>query len=237
MINIVENSHCKYLSFEFREKIPGFLCLTTLRKKENPPAKIIDLEKSLSLAPGRIAGIKQIHSDKILEIPPDGNPHKQMGEADGIILKAAGMSGIIRTADCVPVILVHPESKMTALIHAGWKGTCSGITRKAALRMLELTSGSPEELKVFAGPCIHSCCYEVGTEVAKAFAEAGHDLDLLMDGKNLDLVKANLSQAVDLGITDISSSGFCTACNPELFYSYRRDKTAGRMLTMAGFIS
>ncbi len=237
MINIVENSQCKYLSFEFREKIPGFLCLTTLRKKGNPPAKIIDIEKSLSLAPGRIAGIKQVHSDKILEIPSDGNPNIPLAEADGIIIKTAGMSGIIRTADCVPVILVHPESKMTALVHAGWKGTCSGITGKAALRILELTSGSPEEIKVFAGPCIHSCCYEVGTEVVKAFEQAGHDPDLLMDGKNLDLVKANLSQAVALGITDISSSGFCTACNPDLFYSYRRDKTSDRMLTMAGFIS
>ncbi len=58
-----------------------------------------------------------------------------------------------------------------------------------------------------------------------------------MIGKNLDLVKANLLQASELGITDISSSGFCTACHPDLFYSYRRNKTADRMLTLAGFIS
>lgn len=224
------------MRFELLEENPAFLCLTTLRRKGEPPAEISDLEKIFRLSPGRIAGIKQIHSDKILKILPDKNPCTEPAEADGIIIETTGMSGVIRTADCVPIILVHPEAKVTAVVHAGWKGTCSGITRKAALRLLELTSGSPDDIKVFVGPCIHSCCYEVGPKVEKAFEKEGYDLERLMNGKNLDLVKANLSQAVELKITDISSSGFCTACNPDLFYSYRRNKTGDRMLTLAGFV-
>jgi YfiH family protein len=180
--------------------------------------------------------IKQVHSDMIREILPGENFQSRIVEADGIMITEPGIFGVIRTADCVPVILVHPESKTTAMVHAGWKGTCSRITRKAALRILELTSADPAEIKAFAGPCIHACCYEVGPEVITAFEKAGHDLEQIMIGKNLDLVKANLLQASELGITDISGSGFCTACHPDLFYSYRREKTGSRMLTLAGFI-
>ncbi|MFH1965016.1 MAG: peptidoglycan editing factor PgeF [Acidobacteriota bacterium] len=237
MIKIIENSHCRYMRFELPEENPAFLCLTTLRRKGESPAGISDLKKSFRLSPGRIAGINQIHSDKVLEILPDESACSKPAETDGIIMKTTGMFGVIRTADCVPLILVHPEAKVTAVVHAGWKGTCSGITRKAALRILELTSGSPDDIKVFAGPCIHSCCYEVGPEVENAFEKEGYDLERLMNGKNLNLVKANLSQAAELGITDITSSGFCTACNPDLFYSYRRNKTEDRMLTLAGFVS
>ena len=237
MIRIIENSICRYMSFELLKGTTSFLCCTTLRLPGKPSASIPDFAESLGIPPAGIARIKQVHSDLIREVHSREKGISIPVESDGIILTEPGVFGVIRTADCVPVVLVHQESKTTAIVHAGWKGTCSRITRKAALRMLELTSGSPGEIKVFAGPCIHSCCYEVGTEVVNAFENAGHDLEQLMTGRNLDLVKANLSQAVELGITDISSSGFCTACNPDLFYSYRRDKTADRILTLAGFVS
>ncbi len=224
------------MSFELFKGTTSFLCSTTLCLPGKPSASIHDLTESLGIPPAGIARIKQVHSDRIREV---SSGEKGIGipvESDGIILTEPGVFGLIRTADCVPVVLVHQASKTTAIVHAGWKGTCSRITRKAALRMMELTSGSPGEIKVFAGPCIHSCCYEVGTEVKKAFENAGHDLKQLMIGRNLDLVKANLLQVVELGISDISSSGFCTACNPDLFYSYRRNKTGDRMLTLAGFV-
>ena len=225
------------MGFELMEKDPSFLCLSSLRREDHPPAGISELQKSFMLPSEGIVRIKQVHSDMIREVHSREIGISFPVEADGIILTEPGIFGVIRTADCVPVVLVHPKSKTTAIVHAGWKGTCSRITRKAALRMLELTSAAPGELKAFTAPCIHSCCYEVGTEVIEAFKNAGHDLEQIMIGKNLDLVKANLLQASELGIIDISSSGFCTACHPDLFYSYRREKTANRMLTLAGFIS
>ncbi len=225
------------MSFELLEGNASFLSCTTLRRPGEPSASIQDFTESLGIPASGIVKIKQVHSDLIREVQSREKGISIPVESDGIILTEPGIFGVIRTADCVPVVLVHQETKKTAIVHAGWKGTCSRITRKAALRMLELTSGSPGEIKVFAGPCIHSCCYEVGAEVKNAFENEGHDLDQLMKGRNLDLVKANLLQAVELGITDISSSGFCTACNPDLFYSYRKEKTEDRMLTLAGFIS
>lgn len=237
MIRIIENTHCSYLSFEQAERDPSFFCLTTLRREYKSSSGISDLEKTLGIPSGKISRIRQVHSDLLQEIHPGEHFCGRVAEADGIIITEPGVFGVIRTADCVPVILSHPESKTTALVHAGWKGTCARITRKAALKILEITSGQPEDIKVFAGPCIHSCCYEVGTEVITAFEKEGHDLKKIMIGKNLDLVKANLLQAVELGITDISSSGFCTSCHPDLLYSYRKEKTADRMLTLAGFVS
>ncbi len=156
------------MRFEMLESDPSLICCATLCRPGNPPAAIPDLAKSLGSPPDGITRIKQVHSDLIREVHSGENDISVPVEADGIILTEPGIFGVIRTADCVPVILVHPESKTTAIVHAGWKGTCSRITRKAALRMLELTSAAPGEIKTLAGPCIHYCCYEVGTEVIEA---------------------------------------------------------------------
>ncbi len=236
MIKILEDSHCSYASFELLKDNPEFICLTSLRNNNGQPFEASSLGRSAGITGSRTARIMQVHSDKIIEIHSRCDLSPPAPEADGIIIMEPGLFGIVSTADCVPVVLVNAGARAAAIVHAGWKGTCAGITGKAAERLLTLTSGKPDDIRVFAGPCIHSCCYEVGTEVVTAFEKAGLNLEQIMTGRNLDLVRANLLQALDLGITDISSSGFCTACDNDLFYSYRRENTPHRVHTIAGFI-
>jgi polyphenol oxidase len=53
----------------------------------------------------------------------------------------------------------------------------------------------------------------------------------------LDLVEANRRQLIDAGISprNISASSMCTACRPELLFSYRAEKgITGRMIAAAG---
>jgi len=235
MIRIVEDAHCRYLSFALTGDDAGLVCRTTLVRPGKAAAGIPELAQSLGIGISDIARVRQVHSTGIREVRP-GEPGIEVPvESDGILVTGPGVFGVVRTADCVPVVLVHPGKKAVAVVHAGWKGTCSRITGRAVARLLEITAGDPGDLKAFAGPCIHACCYEVGTEVRDEFARAGHDIDRLMEGRNLDLVKANLQQAVELGVRDISSSGFCTLCHPDLFYSYRRNGTEQRILTLAGY--
>ena len=53
----------------------------------------------------------------------------------------------------------------------------------------------------------------------------------------LDLVEANRRQLIDAGVSskNISASTLCTACRPDLLFSYRAEKgVTGRMMGVAG---
>ncbi len=54
---------------------------------------------------------------------------------------------------------------------------------------------------------------------------------------HLDLRKANRSQLLAAGLSEknIFSSGLCTACHPDLFFSYRKQgPRSGRLLSAIG---
>jgi YfiH family protein len=53
---------------------------------------------------------------------------------------------------------------------------------------------------------------------------------------HLDLIAANRAILAGAGIAskNISSSGFCTACRSDLFFSYRREQTTGRLMAAIG---
>jgi polyphenol oxidase len=53
---------------------------------------------------------------------------------------------------------------------------------------------------------------------------------------HLDLIAANRAILADAGVParQISSSGLCTACRPDLLFSYRRERTTGRLMAAIG---
>ncbi len=128
------------------------------------------------------------------------------------------------------------KSTPIASSHAGWRGTCGRIAAKGIQRFLEVSSAGPEDLRVGVGPCIRKCCYQVGSDVRDRYRSAGHDVENLLSGSHLDMVKANVSQLQELGVVQIEDSGLCTACRHDLFYSYRREGATGRIWTIAGFV-
>ena len=69
------------------------------------------------------------------------------------------------------------------------------------------------------GPGIGPCCYEVGEEVLAEFA----DLDGVAEGRMLDLPAVAAALLERAGVSATESADLCTSCNPELFYSHRRD--------------
>ena len=100
------------------------------------------------------------------------------------------------------------------MVHSGWRGTLSGISRKAAREMGE------QGLKAYIGPCIRRCCYEVSEDLAGEFGrEFG---DSVVSGRNLSLpaaIRADLERA---GVEEVHDLGLCTGCRPDLFYSHRK---------------
>ena len=151
------------------------------------------------------------------------------------MLSKPGLFGIIKTADCLPVLVVDPLRRQLAAVHAGWRGTLGRILGRAIAELIG-TGSEPTDLIVALGPCIRSCCYEVGPEFPERFKGKEHDVERIFEGRHLNLIEANRSEAEKAGVGQILDSGLCTCCRPESFYSHRRDQDRRRMWALAGFV-
>lgn len=179
--------------------------------------------------PGEYIRVKQIHSDRVLTADENGCA----GEADALVLTRPGYLVGVRTADCVPLLIVDPTTHSVAAVHAGWRGTASNIAHRA-VEALAATGANPADLLVAIGPCIGACCFEVGPEVAQQFEAIFPEQT---PGRHVDLAEANRRQLVQAGVRPehIDVSGLCTKCTPGEFESYRRDREAsGRMVAAIG---
>ena len=173
----------------------------------------------------RLATLHQIHSD--ICVAAHGRTGL-LGNGDALLENAPGHMVAVKTADCIPILLVDAEHRAVAAVHAGWRGTAAGIVRHAVHRMGEEFGTGAAQIHAAIGPGIGKCCYEVGPEVAAQFGEAA--------AAHIDLVEANRRQLVEAGVPDsqICAAGLCTKCGED-FHSYRRDKEqAGRMLSFIG---
>ncbi|MBM3667014.1 MAG: polyphenol oxidase family protein, partial [Actinobacteria bacterium] len=130
-------------------------------------------------------------------------------DADAHATDQPGLAPLVITADCLPVALAGPGG--VAVAHAGWRGLTSGVLARAAEAV--------DAAAAAVGPGIGPCCYEVGEEVLDAFA----GLDGVADDRMLDLPAAATALLAEAGVVEVELSGLCTSCNPELFYSHRRD--------------
>lgn len=167
-------------------------------------------------------------------------------DIDGQITNVPGAVLVSYGADCPSLFLVDEADRAIGMIHSGWKGTANDIGGDAVRMMREQYGTDPEKLKCVIGPSIGPCCYEVGEDVAERFMDrykiiAGSDTRIIRLGNHegkymLDLWEANRQNLLDAGVKEqnIVVSGLCTKCNPELFYSHRRD--GADRGTMAGFM-
>ena len=168
----------------------------------------------------------QVHGDQIAVISAnDGG--RVFPQTDALVSNVPGLFLMLRFADCVPVFLSAPQQGAVGLAHAGWKGTFSGIAAKTVQAMAAAYGCEIEGIRAALGPAIGPCCFEVGPEVvssARALFSASDDLlsRQQTDGKaHLDLWLANETQLREIGVTQIESSGMCTCCHSDEFYSHR----------------
>jgi YfiH family protein len=177
---------------------------------------------------GNLATLKQIHSSTCV---PAGGRSGVLGEGDALLENRPGSVVAVKTADCIPLLLVDDHHRAVAAVHAGWRGTVARIASGAVAAMRSQYGTDPEDLHAAIGPGIGKCCYEVGPEVAEQFGEQGR--------AHIDLAEANRRQLVAAGVTPgrIYASNLCTMCRPEEFHSFRRDReAAGRLHSFAGIL-
>jgi YfiH family protein len=175
---------------------------------------------------GQLATLKQIHSSSC--VAAEGR-RGLLGEGDALLEDQPGSVVAVKTADCIPILLVDERRRAVAAVHAGWRGTATRIASKAVAAMAGRFGTRAEDLHAAIGPGIGKCCYEVGPEVAAQFGWQGRG--------HIDLAAANRRQLEESGVTPrrIYASNLCTMCRGEEFDSFRRDQSAaGRMYSFAG---
>ena len=226
-------------------------------------------QSALGAADLTFVSLHQIHSDvvRIFNANTNANvPTAKQCKGDALATNRPGLLLGVRTADCSPVLVVDPKKRVVAAIHAGWRGTLARIVAKTIGQMQMEFGSNPKDLLAAIGPTIGGCCYEVGVEVASAFAakfsNASDFFDELRTGdepnpiqwlnmmppghqpppKNvyLDLKKANKSQLLESGLRpeNIYVTDLCTSCNVDRLFSYRKEAAAsGRLLSAIGLRS
>ncbi len=194
-------------------------------------------------SPEQFVAVTQVHGIDLLVIdaPNPDYLHFQRLACDGIITNQSEVMIAVSVADCVPVLLLDPEKKVVAALHAGWKGTAGNICGKGVAAMVEFFGSDPARIIAAIGPAINSCCYEVDLPVVEAFRNQGGGYERFAHPSGegtwrLDMSGANVAQLRSAGLLaeNIEVAEQCVSCTPELFFSYRRDNgVTGRQM---GFI-
>ncbi len=168
--------------------------------------------------------LKQVHSG-IVHTFDHANFPASAPPGDGIITHSKEAFIVIQVADCLPVLLFDPVKKRIAGAHAGWKGSLLGIAQTVARKLVHLGT-NPSDLRIWFGPSIHACCYEVDIERSVLFPRRNGS------ERYIDLVSFNRRLLEEAGVKPqaIQVDSRCTACSAEKLPSYRREgKKAGRI--------
>jgi YfiH family protein len=181
----------------------------------------------------------QVHGTDVVTVVP-GMTHA--GEADAMVTAAAGVALSVLTADCVPILLVAPQQRVAAAVHAGWRGTVAGIAARAVQHMQWLFKVEPDSLHAALGPAIGGCCYEVDRAIVDELEQRWGALPGPVRSHThkprLDLRRANAAMLMQVGVREahISHVGPCTRCATAEYFSYRAvGGETGRQLSFIGW--
>jgi YfiH family protein len=172
-----------------------------------------------------------VHGAIVHRIDSPGN----FPDCDALLTNAPRVFLSITVADCVPILLYDPTAKAIAAVHAGWRGTASGILTRALERMSVEFSVSPPRILAYLGPAASACCYVVGDDVASRFDP--RFVSRTDGGPVVDLKGANVEELLDAGVPShqIEISPSCTISESAQFHSFRRDRDrSGRMMAVIG---
>lgn len=172
---------------------------------------------------------RQTHSSivrKVGRTDCNGIDNRDYPESDALITNEPGVALVVFTADCTPILLHDPVTGAVGAVHAGWRGTASGIVAKAVEAMAAEYGCNPADIHAAIGPNISQCCFETDKEVPDAMIAAlGDDAKEFIEQRGekyfVDLKEMNCLWLEKAGVRQIEISISCTACRPDRFWSHR----------------
>ena len=165
--------------------------------------------------PKRIITPTQTHSDHVEFV----DARAEYPDTDGLILTNPYDAIYLKFADCTPLIFYDTKQKIAAVSHAGWRGTAAKIGVKTVQKM----GSNPKDIVAVIGPAISVCCYEVSEEVRDTLLSTVSDRSGLFEDRHVNLKKINARQFQEAGVEKIDICPYCTSCDNDLFYSYRKE--------------
>lgn len=183
--------------------------------------------------PAEPAWLSQVHGTTVVDAAGIG---QTVPDADASVANQPGVVCVIQTADCLPVLFCDARGRAVGAAHAGWRGLAQGVLDNTIARMRD---AGADEILAWLGPAIGPERFEVGQDVYDAFVKRDARLAAAFmpnpdqAGKYwadiYRLAKAILAHA---GITRVYGGGLCTVTDRGSFFSYRRDRTTGRMASL-----
>ena len=196
---------------------------------ENVEANLRILAKELGCDPEKYVLTRQIHSD-IVRVVTDadcnGFFHRDYPECDALVTNTPGVTLLVFTADCTPILLHDPVTGAVGAAHAGWRGTALGIAGKTAREMVRQFGCDPKNIRAAIGPNIGFCCFETDRDVPDAMVKAlGEEAKPFIrpsgDKYYVNLKEINALWLRRAGVEHIEISDACTACQHDIFWSHR----------------
>ena len=253
----VERGGVPYLSFKaledtgmvingFSTRLGGaskgrFATMNFSYSRKDDPADVLEnftrMADALGVERDRMVVSYQTHTTNVRRVTREDEGKGVIRErdyrnVDGLITDVPGITLVTFYADCVPLYLVDQVHHAIGLSHSGWRGTVRRMGQVTMDAMKEAFGTRPEDVTACIGPSICRDCFEVGEEVAEAFADAFDPKyrDALYranakPGKyQLDLWKANeiIFQEAGVPKEQIHTTNICTMCNSDYLFSHRR---------------
>ncbi|MEE7535432.1 polyphenol oxidase [Klebsiella huaxiensis] len=177
--------------------------------------------------------LEQVHGTAVLKL--DGGPYESK-RADASYCNVPGTVCAVMTADCLPVLFCNRAGTEVAAAHAGWRGLCEGVLEET----VSCFADRAENIMAWLGPAIGPEAFEVGAEVREAFMEKDVQAESAFRPTG-EKYLANIYQLArqrlaNAGVELVFGGDRCTLSEKDDFFSYRRDKTTGRMASFIWLI-
>jgi len=200
-----------------------------MRAGDDPQAVAVNRARLNALLPQSPRWLRQVHGSLVVE----ADALSDEPEADAAIARQPGTVCAVLVADCIPVLLADRSGAMIGIAHAGWRGLTRGVIENTVRAM----AGAGRDLIAYLGPGIGPAAFEVGNDVREAFlaldAGAAAAFKPHAEGKWLaDLFLLARQCLQRAGVREIHGGGLCTYSDARRFFSYRRERTTGRMAAL-----
>jgi YfiH family protein len=181
--------------------------------------------------PGTPCWLNQVHGSNVVT----AGQYDAAPAADASVKGSDPFVCVVRTADCLPVLMCSRDGERFGVAHAGWRGLAAGVIENTVAKL----GVDPSSLLVWLGPAISQTAFEVGDEVRDAFLAHDTDAGICFEANSRGRWQADLyalarQRLGAVGVEAVSGGGFCTYLDEDRFFSYRRDSECGRMVSFIG---
>jgi copper oxidase (laccase) domain-containing protein len=199
---------------------PGnvFAGFTSSGFRGDVPAEMPGILEPVQNGPA-IAWMDQVHGSDVVRV---SRPGRYI--CDGLMTREPGLALVVRTADCLPLILYSEKEKIAGVIHMGWRSAEAGI--------LENIEHDLSTFVCVAGVGLRRCCYEVGEDFLK-LKRLRHFVGKKSQGYYFDPVAFALHHLTAKGLParNFIEKGICSYCSKGAYHSVRKTGTSCRTLT------